>query len=334
LGHTLSDQAETVLFRFLRGSGTAGLAGIRPVTSGGIVRPLIAVDRSEVICYLKNRGISWREDSSNQARDFARNRIRHELLPALTRDWNPSLAETLARTAEWAQAEEAWWDREISRIADRVLVRKVGFVLSRVSDLADLPLAVARRLVRRAIEGAKGDLRSIGFDHIEAILALLSTTEGSGRLQVPGLDVYRSFDWVRFAPPDLDTLENRNFRIPVAVPGTVEIPGTRSIIHLELMPPSECRYNRGVGRLDWGRVSGPLELRNWRPGDQYRPAGHDSPVKIKTLFQQSRIPLWERRNWPLITRGEEILWARLFGPAVEYTAGAESESIVCIRETA
>ena len=82
-GHTGDDQAETVLFRFLRGSGGAGLAAIRPVTAAGIVRPLLAVSRQEIEQYLRERGIAWREDSSNASLRFARNRIRHELLPQL-----------------------------------------------------------------------------------------------------------------------------------------------------------------------------------------------------------------------------------------------------------
>jgi tRNA(Ile)-lysidine synthase len=332
LGHTRSDQAETVLFRFLRGAGTAGLAGIRPVTDTGFVRPLIEIDRADVELYLRERGISWREDSSNLTADFARNRIRHELLPQLTQGWNPALTETLARTADWAQAEEAWWDQEITRIADRLLVRKPNVVLVRVEELRSLPLAVARRLIRRGVELVKGDLRSIGFDHIETMLALANTTEGSGRLQAPGVDVYRSFDWLRLAPPRLDTLENRNFCLPLVVPGSVQVPGTSTVIHLEVIDPEKCSYNKDMARLDWDRVSGALELRNWRPGDRYCPAGHQVPEKIKTFFQESRIPLWERRNWPLITRGDEIIWARKFGPAVGFEAGPETRSILYVRE--
>src|SRR6516165_11630394 len=109
-GHTRSDQAETVLFRFLRGAGTAGLSGIRPVTSEGIVRPLLAISREEIEAWMRERHIPWREDSTNASPTFARNRIRHKLLPLLARDWNPQIEETLARTAEWAQAEEAYWD--------------------------------------------------------------------------------------------------------------------------------------------------------------------------------------------------------------------------------
>jgi len=334
LGHTRSDQAETVLFRFLRGSGTAGLSGIRPVTQNGLVRPLIEAPRADIEAWLRAGDIAWREDSSNQIKDFARNRIRHELLPALSRDWNPALSETLARTAEWAQAEEAWWDQEITRKAARLLVPGDGCVLLRVDDLRGLHLAMARRVARRALECVKGDLRGIGFEHVEQILALASCSEGSGRLQVPGADIYRSFDWVRLAKPGLDTLENRNFRLPLQVPCTIEVPGSKTVIHLELMGPGECEYNNEMSRLDWDRLAGPLELRNWRPGDQYRPEGYRSAEKVKTFFQEARIPLWERRTWPVMVREGEIVWARRFGVAAQYAAGAESRSVLAVREVA
>ena len=200
-GHTRSDQAETVLFRFLRGSGTAGLAGIRPVTSEGIVRPLIEVERSEVRQFLLDRGIAWREDSTNSSLQFARNRIRHELLPQIAREWNPAIGETLANTADWALAEEAWWDAEIDRLAAQHFTTADDAILLRASVLAALPLAVARRLVRRAMELVKGDLRGIDFGHIAAVMDLARSTEGHGRLQAPGLDIFRSFEWLRFGRP-------------------------------------------------------------------------------------------------------------------------------------
>jgi tRNA(Ile)-lysidine synthase len=339
-GHTRSDQAETVLFRFLRGSGTAGLAGIRPVTSEGIVRPLIEVERSEVQQFLVERGIAWREDSSNRSLQFARNRIRHELLPQIAREWNPAIGETLANTADWALAEEAWWDAEIERLASRHFIAADDAILLRAPLLAALPLAVARRLVRRAMELAKGDLRAIDFGHIASVMDLARSTDGHGRLQAPGLDIFRSFEWLRFAQPRASGLESRNYRLALAVPGTVRVPGTNLALSLELIDksepsvPSDWVYNSHVGCLDWQRLSGSLELRNWRPGDQYQPAGHSGQEKIKALFQQARIPLWERRHWPVLTDGSSIVWTRRFGPAAELVAEQDAKVILKIREDA
>jgi tRNA(Ile)-lysidine synthase len=340
LGHTSSDQAETVFFRFLRGAGTAGLAGIRPVTPAGIVRPLLTVERAEVEAFLRERGIPWREDSSNANPQFARNRIRHELLPQLARDWNPSIGETLANTADWALAEEAYWEAEIGRLAPGRMREAGRTVILRAEALRCLPVAAARRMVRHAMARVRGDLRGIDFRHIAAVMQMAAAAEGHGRLQAPGLDIYRSFDWVRLARPGNDTLANRNYQFAATVPGSFEIPGPGGVLRLELIEiketskTSDCVYNSELDGLDWERVSGVLELRNWRPGDRYQPVGRSAGEKIKTLFQEARIPLWERRYWPVLTDGSSIVWARRFGPAQGYAVHAGTRVALAIRDAA
>jgi tRNA(Ile)-lysidine synthase len=338
LGHTRSDQAETVLFRLLRGSGGAGLAGVRPATSAGIVRPLIAVERPAVEAFLRERGFAWREDSSNLSLQFARNRLRHELLPQLARDWNPAISETLAHTAEWALEEEAYWDAELDRL-EGLLAQRDGAVIVETAALLALPPAVARRMVRRAMARVKGDLRGIGFRHVLEVLDLASVPVGHGRLQAPGLDVMRSLGWLRLARQGADTLQNRNFRFPAPVPGVVELPPGNSVVHLELIDksetsgPSRCVYNSVLGCVDWERVASGLEVRNWRPGDQYQPVGSSGETKIKSLFQEARIPLWERRRWPVLTEGDSIVWARLFGVAARYAADPDARVVLKIWES-
>jgi tRNA(Ile)-lysidine synthase len=338
VGHTRNDQAETVLFRFLRGSGGAGLAAIRPVTADGIVRPLLGVGRAEVEQYLRERGIAWREDSSNASLQFARNRIRHQLLPQLAREWNPAIGESLNRAADWALAEEEYWAAEIGRLAAGHLVERVGAVIARVDGLRGLPLAAARRLVRHALERTKGDLREIGFDHIAAILKLASSPLGHGRVQAPGVEVERSLDWLRFAIPCAGRRADGGYRLAASVPGTVRLPGTKIAISLELIEKAETLegpdtvYNSDTGCVDWHTLSGSLEIRNWRPGDQYQPGGSTGEEKIKTLFQEARIPRWERRQWPVLTDGSAIVWARRFGTAVRFAAGPGCTTVLRIRE--
>jgi tRNA(Ile)-lysidine synthase len=169
---------------------------------------------------------------------------------------------------------------------------------------------------------------------------LARSTEGHGRLQAPGLDIFRSFEWLRFGRPGAGGLETRNYRLTLAVPGTVRVPGSSLAISLELIDKSgpsvspDWVYTSWVGGLDWQRLSGSLELRNWRPGDQYQPVGYSGQEKIKTLFQQARIPLWERRHWPVVTDGSTIVWARRFGPAAGLVAEQDAKVILKIREDA
>jgi tRNA(Ile)-lysidine synthase len=338
LGHTQSDQAETVLFRFLRGSGTAGLAGMRPATPEGFVRPLLETSRDEVRRYLTGRGIAWREDASNAERIFARNRIRLDLLPALARDWNPVLSETLAAVAHVAAGEEDYWEAEVARVTAGQLVAQPPAMLFRAGWLRGLPRALARRVIRAAVRAAKGDLQAIDVMHVERILELTNSAEGSGRLQVPGLDVFRSFDWVRLAPPGADRLTDRDYEVPIKVPAELTLPHGAGALSLVVGEPDGIPkapasvYNVDVTELDWGRISGSLCVRNWRPGDQYRPVGHSRDTKLKLLFQQARIPLWERRRWPVMIHRNSIVWAARFGAAADYAATPETRAVLKVRQ--
>jgi tRNA(Ile)-lysidine synthase len=344
-GHTLDDQAETVLYRFLRGAGTAGLSGIRPTTESGIIRPLLALRRDEIRRWLSERDIPWREDASNQNPEFLRNRIRLQHLPELSASLNPSLPGVLASTAVWAQAEEDYWAAELARLEPLYLIEKPETILISTKPYLELPVAVQRRLLRRAIERVRGSLRAIDFHHVERIRAMMATREGSGRMQLPDLDIYRSFDWLRLAPVGFDTRLERDFETPLVIPGRTELIERQLTIEMELVDNPGV-YNSDVQALDWERCSGSLSsevmrLRNWRPGDQYHPQGRVAAEKIKTLFQEYRVPLWERRTWPVVIangaatnagQAESIVWSRRFGVASQFAAGPESRKVMTIQE--
>jgi len=331
VGHTRSDQAETVLFRLVRGAATAGLAGIYPVMEPGIVRPLIDVERSEVVEYLRAAGQAWREDSTNRSPELARNRLRHALIPQLERDWNPRIASALAQLADWARDEELYWKQQMQSLAPRYLRAQGRVLFCESRAMAQLPAAAERRLLRHALERVRGDLRGIEFAHIEQIRALTGSEEGHGRVQIPGVDVFRSFGQLRLSPiEELEGLEDRNFSVSLVIPGTYDIRQTRSRFLFQLRAVGE--YNEGLGCLDWGRTPQPLWLRNWRPGDHYHPAGWSSQEKLKTLFQHRRVPLWERRHWPVVATQTGVVWSRGFGPAAEFAARPESRTVLEITE--
>jgi tRNA(Ile)-lysidine synthase len=330
-GHTLDDQAETVLYRFMRGAGTAGLSGIRPATSEGIVRPLLGMRREDIRKWLRDQNIHWQEDRSNGDQEFARNRIRLQHMPELAQSLNPSLPEVLATTARWAQGEEDYWARELDRLEPIYLTENTGTILIAIEAFVELPAAVQRRLLRRAVESVRGSLRAINFAHIEGIRGMMATREGSGRLQLPDLDAYRSFDWLRLAPVGIDSRLERDFEAALVIPGRTEILDRQLTIDMELVNTPDV-YNNDVQALDWERCAGALKLRNWRPGDQYQPQGRTAAGKIKTLFQEYRVPLWERRTWPVIVEIGVIVWSRGFGVADSFAAGPESRTILTIRE--
>lgn len=311
LGHTRDDQAETVLFRLLRGSGSTGVAGILPVTREGIIRPLLDVRRSEVLAYLREHNLEWREDATNASLQFARNRIRHSLLPQLAREWNPQVADALAQAADVAYEEESWWASEVSQLAAGIMQIYPGAVELCLAGLASLQRAPLRRLIRHAIGIAKGDLTGVEFDHIEDTIRLASKPGGSGRLKIPGLVITRSFDWLFLQCTD----EKRPAAEPVRIeaPGIYDWPTYNPLIRLEVSYP--LRASDACDTL--GVTLRELELRSWHAGDRYCPAGRKRETKLHELFQRARVPSWRRASWPILTSNGKIVWAKEFGPAVE-----------------
>ena len=327
LGHTLDDQAETVLFRMLRGSGLAGLAGVLPVAGNGFVRPLLAVTRAETEAHVRGLDIRYREDSSNRDWRFARNRIRHHLLPQLAREWNPRVRESLAHLGALAYEEERWWAAEMVRLAAGLFVKRDDGIEMEASQLTALPTAVARRLVRFAIHTVKGDLRGIEFDHVERVLALASASAGDGRVDLPWLRVQRSFDWLRVS------LAGREpFHYPaqwVKIPGRYDAPDAHSLILLN--PAPRRSYATLKMDLSWRKLPPGIQLRGWQPGDAYRPLGQSRERKVKEMFQDARVPSWRRAGWPILCSGGKILWAQEFGVAQEF-AGEPRGRVVRVRQ--
>lgn len=210
--HTADDQAETVLTRLLRGSGTAGIAGILPERDNGtIVRPLLNVRRGDLRAWAVARQLTWREDASNLDRRFLRNRVRQDLLPMLARDYNPAIVDVLGRAAEVARGDEAEWQRLTTALADRLVLSDgtdgadgaegTGWKLC-LADFVQLGEGQQRRLLRAAIAKAKQDLRRIDYRHVEKVrifaLKRVAVARGAGGvLELPGLKVEVRGNWIK-----------------------------------------------------------------------------------------------------------------------------------------
>lgn len=362
--HTLDDQAETVLLRLARGTGITGLAGIypkwlvatghrsdreetgalahaggrsSPPTVAAIVRPLLLVHRGELMAYLQAIGQPWREDASNLDLRFARNRVRHKLLPLLESELNPRVRERLAETAEIARAEEDYWAAEISRIRPQVwtVAAKGGQATLQIATLRRHPLALQRRLVRAAAESVG---LSLDFQHIEELLAL-AQARPAGEKQVilpEGWRVRRIHDRLQFEPAEAaQAVQNHDFAYALPLPGEVAVPETGTVFRAIVGALSPAQSGRAY---DPSRLPGLLQVRNWHPGDRFFPAHTREQKKIKELLQDRKIPLAQRRTWPVITSAasgrEEVIWVRGFLPPEHLLAAAGQAEGLIIEEFA
>jgi tRNA(Ile)-lysidine synthase len=382
-GHTLDDQAETVLMRMLRGAGLRGLGGIHPrmlvedddgEISGEIVRPLLGVRRRQLEQYLKDIGQSWREDSTNADERFTRNRVRKLVVPLLEQEFNPAVTENLAELAEIARGEEDYWENEVAGWLGttvqwsqpewaRAVSVETGLVqialggaksgssqdtnlrskienspwlvmnasVSRMWFLGE-PIAVQRRLVKAIGENAGIPLE---FKHVEEILRLAAEDGESGKeLSLPlGWKVVREPEELVFVTPDLrESAPPRDYEYEFAIPGRVVVYEAGSSIEARAIPAGvEAGYNPDH-LLDAESLPGPFRARNWRPGDRFWPAHTKSPKKIKELLQERHVAQPERKSWPVIESGEEIVWMRGFPSPAKYLAKPGRAAILILDE--
>ena len=340
-GHSADDQAETVLARLLRGSGTRGLAGIYPVVEawsvadGWLLRPLLEQRRAAVRVWLTARGIAWREDSSNRDLRLTRNRLRTEVLPLLE-TYNPRLVEHLAATAEIAQDEEAYWNQRTAELLPQfaTLHQEQGSAVLKLSlaQFVQLSRAQQRRLLWAAL-ARTGSLQRLELAHIEALRRLALAGQSGQRLQLPARQVVRVFDCLEFRPSARPSPAPYEYQ--VQVPGSCVIPamGKRLLFNLVSRGHTEQGYNGVEESLaDLESVQNPLTVRNWRPGDAFESPSGQGRKKIKTLLLERRIPVEQRKLWPVVLSGNQIVWVRGFPVARPFRMGSARQVGILIRE--
>lgn len=339
LGHTIDDQAETYLLRLLRGAGAAGFSAIRP-RAGLVVRPLLTVTRAELRVYLASRQVSFREDASNLDRRVPRNRVRHDLIPYL-RGYSPRVVEVLAREADIARADEEWLARAANELGGGFVQSTKGAVEVNAAGLAGLHSALGRRVARDALVRVSG--REVGFDHIERLRRL--AVDGHKRVDFPGCRA----EWVegvirltaRAGRGTVVRVEPYAYRLEV--PGEVSVPEAGVTISAEPARPGlggpiapSLRHTAGTSatkRAVTVAAAGPLAVRNWRPGDRFRPLGlRGHRKKLQDLFVDRKVSRSERARIPLVLDAHDrIVWVVGQGVSDDFRVTASAPSVLTLR---
>ncbi|MBW2434870.1 MAG: tRNA lysidine(34) synthetase TilS [Deltaproteobacteria bacterium] len=323
LGHHADDNAEQVLMAMLRGSGPLGLAGIPPVRSDRIIRPLINLRHSELLDFLAAQDLKYIEDSSNRDLKFLRNKIRSRLMPELQAEYNPKCVESLNRTATILFAEEKWIDDRILKIFKEAVVfdepDRLGLSLDRLSQE---PIAAQRRLIRKALLKVKGNLRRITFTHIEAVLKLVQEGTAGDMLDLPdriclgqeqGCLLFSNAQQLprRAADGNLrPAVFDYDYQLQRA--GEILIKEAGLQIRFKEIPIEHVsdgyRTKRQIAFMDRDKVSFPLVIRNFRPGDRFSPLGIRGRQKLKKYFIDHKISRTERMKCPIVLSCNKIIW--------------------------
>jgi len=333
LGHQGNDNAELVLMYLFRGSGPTGISGIPPVRNdsipfGKIVRPLSGLFRHEIEDYLSAKKLEYVTDTSNEDIKILRNKVRSELIPLIKKSYNPRIVETLNRLSSIIRSEEEWIEDIITPIYENaILYSEEKEIALSIPQLDRIHMAPKRRIIRKAIQSIKGDLRRITFSHIASVIKLIEKRAPAfGSLDFPnGITVIKKEDTLYISSGDKVRSKKRSdsenskslqFEYAISKPGlkseslwikeadfqlSFSVIGANNIIDIQ-------SAGQHVAFFDMDSLAFPLVVRDFRHGDRFTPFGMSGSQKLKKFFIDHKISRTKRATCPVLLSANEIVW--------------------------
>ncbi|MFQ5809509.1 MAG: tRNA lysidine(34) synthetase TilS, partial [Armatimonadota bacterium] len=280
---------------------------------GCVVRPLILATRQETLAHCRRKELDFRVDHTNLAPQHLRNKVRLELLPLLEREYARGAAAHIVRAAELAH-EDAQLLRALATdaLAGASIDSGTGDVTLELDRLNSMSEALARRVLREAIRLTSGDVRDLQYKHVRDIMRLIKRGGTGARLALPGgVAVERGYGELRIGPGRAEAALPEYVEAPLPVPGEV------AVAELCVQVRGELREADGEmigGGKRWATVDADgagdaLVVRNWRPGDRFRPLGLGGAKKLQDFFVDAKVPRAERSRIPIVARADgQIVW--------------------------
>lgn len=323
LAHNMNDQAETMIMRFLRGTGISGLKGISPVREGRYIRPILSCTREEIEAYCRDKALNPVIDSTNAKSIYTRNKVRLEIIPYIRKHFNPNIISNLFNNSEIIRDEDDFINN-LSREKYEAMRISGGI---RIEDFNLLHRAMKRRIIRLLIEEFRGNLNQIESKHIEDCIDFIEGS-GTGKLiSLPG-GVNGRIEYDAFKISKTEAREN--FEEEVLIPGITRISDASVSIKTRILSGNSdnLRENKNVKYFDYNKIKGTLTIRNRREGDYIYPKGMSGRKKLKDIFIDKKIPREEREKMPLIALEDEILWAIGMRDTRNYKINENTERIL------
>ncbi len=323
-GHTLNDQAETILMHIIRGSGTAGLHGLQSRQtlqfsgiSLSVLRPLLEVSRQETEAYCARFDLKPRQDSSNLSLAPLRNRIRQELLPLLA-SYNPAVIDSLLRLSRIARDDLELLNEAAAQAWKKVIDKQNKLLIFDKKIMKGLPPSLQRQLFRRAVNELLGSLKDIETRHIEELMEALDKPPGR-QIDLPeGLVFLIEYDryLLGFNPEELVPLPVLKGEYEVKIPGETLIPGwkieasikTRSLSRPAVENKGNLSASLFQATFDREKVGDKVIVRPRQPGDRFHPLGMAGTKKLGEFMLDAEIPRLWRDRIPVFSTPNQVIW--------------------------
>ena len=309
VGHHGDDQAETMLFHLFRGTGLKGLAGMEP-RRDEIIRPLLCVERREILEWLQEQGISWCEDSSHQEETYTRNRIRHTIMTCAKEQINGSTVRHMIQTASELSEIEHFLE-EATTCAFRLCARREeeGIFLVEESFQKLQPL-LKGRLIRLCLSKEEGGLKDIKRQHIKMVEELFRKQTGTCLCLPGGKKAIRQYGGVYLGEESEEEVTGRLEKIQaVEIPGICRVMGKTWSFSLENAQKNQIIPEKTYTKwFDYDKIENYPVIRRRKPGDYLEINREHGHKKLKDYLINQKVPSRERERLLLLADGSHIIW--------------------------
>ncbi|MGN0467022.1 MAG: tRNA lysidine(34) synthetase TilS [Lachnospiraceae bacterium] len=307
VAHHQNDQAETLILHLCRGSGIKGLSAIRPMRDN-IIRPLLFVTRREIEQYLEKNGISYQEDETNEDIVYARNKVRHEILPKLE-EINPKTVEHIARTCEMIQETTDFLQKIVQSEFERLVEKETDKRRIKIGTLREAEPFLQKELVKKMIEEiamAKKDISSI---HISSVISLVEKEVGK-KINLPyELEAIREYEDIVIRKKEEKKIEKKKEEY-LLKEGRKRLPE----FGFEILAEKRTYFGEEISKktytkyFDYDKIKPNVVFRHRRAGDYLIMNAKGEKKSLKRLFIDEKIPRQERDNILLLADGSHIIW--------------------------
>ncbi len=319
--HHLNDNSETMLLNIIKGTGLQGLTGIAPVLNGNIVRPLIEIEKSDIVAYLEKNKFPYCTDATNKISVYQRNFLRTEILPAIRENLNPSVDTALARLSSLSRDIACCMGKTVSKIYKQVCKKNPEGVLVNIEKLLGLEIFLQKELIRFML--LKDFSTSSSFTDVGKILALAENQTGRTLKLKDGVSVLKDRGILHVFTKN----ESKLAGLHQITTGNKLRLGNVEIL-VEEIEKKKIKFDntRLIEYIDAGKVKKGLSVRVWKPGDKFIPLGMKGYKKLSDFMTDRKVPAKNRKNVLVVCDGKEIVWIVGYQISEKYKLTADTNN--------
>lgn len=332
VGHNANDQAETILMRMMRGTGLEGLTGIRCKREGGIIRPILCLDRASIESYCSENKLIARIDKSNFEKVYNRNKVRLDILPYMKENFNGDIIDTFNRMALLLQSDNEYLEAQADK-AYKEYCLSSGSVVKMSNRIFQIEKeAIITRVIKRAFKEASKSHQNFEMKHIYDVMNLNNKSTGKKINLTNDIIVENSYEHIIFKSNNsIDTIRESCELDILKCDIPIKVDYEKYIVCFDVINIKnkiEFSNNGLIKYFDYDNIEEKVTIRHRNDGDRIKPLGMSGSKKLKDIFINLKIPRSERDIVPIVAFDSSVAWVVGYKTSEDFKITKDTKKIL------